>query len=776
MRHPVLEGLFRHGARYPDGRERRYRGAAPGPEAAMALRTRRAVRRLVTNPALAAGERAMAGAQEPVGCAIHDLLDVRVANLWEGGGGGPRAVRALAVTGTPVRERTWDHGSFTDAANFPMPPAASLRMVARREAPFAAACSHAGVPLAVQIAGRHIMPITASTIPVAPILAIGSSDTYDLFAFPRFVGFELQAGNVYEFDADGTLGDVYLRLFDQLGNEVRANDDGADDGEILGLDAYIRYAPEYSGTYYIGVSNIETTGYDPFNTAGIDNPDNFIPSAVGTLFASLNTFFSPFPEQNDTATARNDTRLLATEDRQARLTYDDFAFVGSADPEIGRFDLEKNDRIFIDVNGLFPGNSDPVDTTLRIFNAGGSLLATDGAAGIDAELLIAAQADGAIFIGVSGEGNDSYLSDGSATFAGDSGSFRVIIHLNPDLVGQTFVADRITDAGGSTYIIGASGNDTLTGAGGEDTLAGGDDNDSLDGGADNDILHGELDDDLLVGGRGNDVLNGNEGNDDLAGGSGGDLIAGGEDNDTATGGNGNDTIRGDAGADELLGNNGSDYLLGGTANDTLSGNTGADTLDGGDGSDSLRGNDGNDSILGGAGNDVARGDAGNDTIDGGSFADNIRGDDGNDLLVGGSEADTIDGDAGNDLLQGDTGADALVGDIGDDTLVGGGDSDSLTGGAGADRFVFNFVSEGVDQITDFTLGEDVIDLSAIFFGQGVTAANLANFVQITPAGAGSDSFLAVDANGLTGGLSFTIIALVDDVAPATLFDIDNFLV
>ena len=39
----------------------------------------------------------------------------------------------------------------------------------------------------------------------------------------------------------------------------------------------------------------------------------------------------------------------------------------------------------------------------------------------------------------------------------------------------------------------------------------------------------------------------------------------------------------------------------------------------------------------------------------------------------------------------------------------------------------------------------------------------------------SDSFLAVDANGLTGGLSFSIIAQVNGVSAAQLFDVNNFV-
>jgi hypothetical protein len=74
-------------------------------------------------------------------------------------------------------------------------------------------------------------------------------------------------------------------------------------------------------------------------------------------------------------------------------------------------------------------------------------------------------------------------------------------------------------------------------------------------------------------------------------------------------------------------------------------------------------------------------------------------------------------------------------------------------------------------------GADLIDLSTIFDGTGsvVTVANLAQFVQVTPSGAGADSLLGVDANGLVGGLSFVIIAQVLGVTPLQLFDVDTFI-
>jgi cyclopropane-fatty-acyl-phospholipid synthase len=90
--HAILSRLIRRGTltvRYPDGTTRRYGGAEPGPEAAMEIGSARALRRMTLNPGLALGEGYMDGEIAPVGCGIHDLLDVLVLNTEEGGGTHP---------------------------------------------------------------------------------------------------------------------------------------------------------------------------------------------------------------------------------------------------------------------------------------------------------------------------------------------------------------------------------------------------------------------------------------------------------------------------------------------------------------------------------------------------------------------------------------------------------------------------------------------------------------------------------------------------------------
>lgn len=180
--------------------------------------------------------------------------------------------------------------------------------------------------------------------------------------------------------------------------------------------------------------------------------------------------------------------------------------------------------------------------------------------------------------------------------------------------------------------------------------------------------------------------------ENVTGTAGEDYIDLGKWDDSAMGEAGNDVIYGGGGADKIYGGSGDDWLYGGKWHDSIWGDEGIDNI---------RGEEGNDTIYAGPGNDRAYGGQGNDII---------NGDKGDDLLKGGGGNDTINGGAGNDRLFGKGGHDIIIGGDGDDFLRGQGGHDTLTGGAGADVFVFD--GKGEDKITDFTLGEDKLQLSA----------------------------------------------------------------
>ncbi len=282
---------------------------------------------------------------------------------------------------------------------------------------------------------------------------------------------------------------------------------------------------------------------------------------------------------------------------------------------------------------------------------------------------------------------------------------------------------------------------------------------SIYGTKDPDTIQGTLADEYIYGLESNDVLYGNDGYNILYGHSGNDNLYGGTNGDELYGGLGNDYLNGgeDNGGNVLYGEEGddifddikeSDALIGGTGNDTYITfvfgsednlitnrftskivefyeivefniteylNEGTDTVESsfnyelGDNLENLvlTGSSDIDGI-GNALNNQIEGNAGQNFLVGGDGNDHLLGYGGYDILVGGTGNDTLIGGAGNDFLNGGSGSDFLNGGAG---------SNTLTGDAGADTFVFNFRSEGIDIIKDFSyLESDKIQTSTIGFG------------------------------------------------------------
>ena len=149
-----------------------------------------------------------------------------------------------------------------------------------------------------------------------------------------------------------------------------------------------------------------------------------------------------------------------------------------------------------------------------------------------------------------------------------------------------------------------------------------------------------------------------------------------------------------------------------TGDDEHTGTSGDDTIYGGDGYDTLYGGAGSDWIYGGDGGDTIYGGDGNDLLYGGEDGDSIYGGDGNDALYGDEGDDTLYGGAGGDRIYGGAGDDDIEGGAGDDAILDGEGDDTLTGGDGADTF-YHDESGGSDRITDFSVTEDVIDLTSL---------------------------------------------------------------
>lgn len=149
---------------------------------------------------------------------------------------------------------------------------------------------------------------------------------------------------------------------------------------------------------------------------------------------------------------------------------------------------------------------------------------------------------------------------------------------------------------------------------------------------------------------------------------------------------------------------------------------------------------------------------------------------GDDQLTGSHARDTMMSGAGADSLSGGNGNDRLSAGAGADRLIGGLGGDVMTGGADADHFVFASAAEGGDRLSDFSHGQDKIELFDAAFGLG-TLTEGANFIhgtQATQAEAtllydGATGVLRYDADG-TGSGAAVVLATLTNHAALTVSD------
>ena len=295
---------------------------------------------------------------------------------------------------------------------------------------------------------------------------------------------------------------------------------------------------------------------------------------------------------------------------------------------------------------------------------------------------------------------------------------------------------------------------------------------------------------LIFGTKANDILVGTNSDDTIFDSDGNDIIAAG---------NGNDTIFAGKGADIISGGDGVDTLHYGASDAAVNVNLAThvghggyaegdfimevENLIGSQFNDTLIGDGNNNTIDGGAGSDVIHGGGGLDTLDGGTGNDTLYSDNSIANFNGGSDIDTVDfsgrvessyynyhpggvyvnlayqvvdysgpfyhewGPKGTivnvENVNGTNYADTLISDYKNNVLTGNGGNDMLTGNGGSDTFVFaranGVVDFGNDTVTDFTIGQDHLQIDHTIFG---TFADVQQHMQQF----GNDVVITYDAN------------------------------
>ncbi len=409
---------------------------------------------------------------------------------------------------------------------------------------------------------------------------------------------------------------------------------------------------------------------------------------------------------------------------------------------------------------------------------------------------------------------DDTPSDYNDAIEGGDGNDTIIGGLGADTIqggGGNDTASYITSAAAVTISLIASS--AAGGAAEGDVLSG---VESLLGSNHDDILTGDAFANILAGADGSDTLNGDIGNDTLHGGVGNDVLDGGIGADVLDGGDGFDIVSyastfsavqinlqtgvysGAAEGDVFSNIEG---VTGSISADSIVGDDGANILDGYFGVDTIEGGEGNDTITGGAGNDIFRFSGvfgndvitdftiGSDTIDlsgyaGLNIADlnivQIMGIGTRDGFIPGGVSITLPNGSniflqglsrqevlnnlqaiftglggntsggateGNDTLSGTAGNDYIDGLAGDDIINSLDGSDTLIGGLGNDT------------ITDFSIGQDLIDLSSYLnleFQDLKITSELNNTVIILPNGS-EIRLIGISPEDVTAGI-FTGLA------------------
>jgi len=466
-------------------------------------------------------------------------------------------------------------------------------------------------------------------------------------------------------------------------------------------------------------------------------------------------------------------------DRMYGGTGNDNFVVNSTGDVITEYTNQGIDRVYSSISYHLGNNLENLSLTGRAYYGYGNSLNNSISGNTTANVLLGAKGNDYLW---SSAGNDYlYGNSGKDTLSGGSGNDYLYGGIENDQMYGSTGNDTLSGSSGNDYLDGGTGNNQMYGGTGNDNFvvnSTGDviteytnqgidrvyssisyrlgnnlENLSLRGSAYyghgnslNNSISGNRANNHLWSSAGDDSLYGNVGNDALSGGSGNDYLDGGTGNDQMYGGTGNDRFVVNSTGDVVTeyANQGSDrvyssisYSLGNNL-ENLSLTGSAYYGYGNSLNNSISGNSSNNYLWGSSGNDYLYGNAGNDYLSGGT---------GNDRMYGGTGDDTLTGSSGNDYLSGWSGNDTLVGGFGNDTL---------TGGSDADKFAFNFRSEGIDTITDFSRVQgDKIQVSASGFGGGLNLGILRSYY-FTTGSAASDTSDRFIYNSSTGGLFFDV--------------------
>ena len=126
------------------------------------------------------------------------------------------------------------------------------------------------------------------------------------------------------------------------------------------------------------------------------------------------------------------------------------------------------------------------------------------------------------------------------------------------------------------------------------------------------------------------------------------------------------------------------------------------------------------------------------------------------------------------IIEGTAAKNILVGTAAKDRITGLGSADTLTGGLNADEFVYVSTADGIDTITDFTVGQDRIALTALLLSLGYQGADPIAEGIVKFVASGSNTLVYIDADEAGPAVQRALI-VVNNVSVANLNNAANFI-
>ena len=145
-----------------------------------------------------------------------------------------------------------------------------------------------------------------------------------------------------------------------------------------------------------------------------------------------------------------------------------------------------------------------------------------------------------------------------------------------------------------------------------------------------------------------------------------------------------------------------------------------------------------------------------------------------DLTASGTGAQTLIGNAGNNYIQGNNANDTINGGGGNDTIAVGTGANKITGGGtGHDLFVFSSAADHGNVITDFTLGQDELDLRGLVKSAGYTGTDPVADHVLQLVQSGTSTNVIIDPHGAAGGGH--IVVTLQHVVASSLTEGHDFI-